>query len=415
MYSQKAMQNNGLGWMKFLLVSMLLGYFTVAVPQAKGTEARDVSLSVGFHDGMTLAAYKMITVNGQAPAGITLDVKLVKDNTTLTMARVTSNRDGNWQVLLAEQEPGGPYQLKVSHGERFKVINDIYIGQADLKVRNPQGGIILSTRISDGMLLQPGENIALNGFAQPGRTIDIKLIKNSNTLTMARVQAGREGKWQVTMPGQKAGGPMELNVTDGSQTKMVKGIIIGQADIKPAPVAADELVVKKVTDVTKPIAKLREQLPKPETPKEKNHSQEINREFLQAQFDDTSWPMANLTSLDKMPKNETLIARKHVHFAIDPQVVSLSIGQENQIKQIYINGQVLETSEWQHDPMKIKVASGMFHSGDNVIALLSEKNWDNTRFIGTTGRFNLIIDQFSLELSSNWSVFHSTDTQEQAK
>ena len=116
-----------------------------------------------------------------------------------------------------------------------------------------------------------------------------------------------------------------------------------------------------------------------------------------------------MTSLQDIPKSETLIARKHVHFAIDPQVVSLSVGQTNQIQQIYINGQALDAAQWQRNPIKIQVPSGIFRSGDNVIVLLSKKQWDNTRFIGTTGRFNLNIDNFNLELSSNWSVFYSSE------
>ena len=115
----------------------------------------------------------------------------------------------------------------------------------------------------------------------------------------------------------------------------------------------------------------------------------------------------NLASMEGAAKGETLIARKHVHFAIDPEVVSLSVGKANQIKQIYINGQALNSQDWQYNPLKIAVPSELFRSGDNVIALVSHQQWDNTQFIGKSARFNLSIDQFNLELSSNWSIFQA--------
>ncbi|WP_166425361.1 DUF1533 domain-containing protein [Paraglaciecola sp. 20A4] len=409
MWSHKAIQSNGLGWVKIFIVPVLLGCIFSVIRQAHGADTSDIVLSERFVDGMTLPAYKMLEVSGQAPNGRTLDVKLVKNNVTVTMARVTVNSDGNWNISLNEQPPSGPYQLKISDDDRSKVINDIYIGQDDYKGRNPKGGIILTTRLRDDMLLQPGEAIDVSGLAEPGRSIDIKLIKEQVTFTMARVHAGRDGQWRVTMPAQNAGGPFQLEVTDGTHNEKVNGIIIGRADIKKAPVVTKEIVEKKPSSNN--IAKTDRKL-KPVAAiidKPKSVPSQIKSEFLQQQFDDSSWPLVNLTSLEKLPKNEPLVVRKHVHFAIDPQVVSLSVGQANQIKQIYINGQMLEATDWQQNPIKIAVPNGMFRSGDNVIALISKDQWDNTRFIGTTGRFNLNIDNFNLELSSNWSVFFSPE------
>ena len=407
MWSHKAIHSNGLGWVRAFIVPILLGCIFGVMRQAHGADTSDIVLFEGFVDGMTLPAYKMLVISGQAPIGRTLDVKLVKDNVTVTMARVTVNSDGNWNISLNEQVPSGPYQLKISDDERSKVINDIFIGQDDYRARNPKGGIILTTHLRDDMLLQPGETINVSGLAEPGRLIDIKLIKDQETFTMARVQAARDGQWRVTMAAQNAGGPFQLDVTDGTHSERVNGIIIGRADIKKAPIVSEKTVKKKATihNVVKASSE-----PKPAiSEKPKRVPNQIKDEFFLQQFDDSSWPLANLTSLQDIPKSETLIARKHVHFAIDPQVVSLSVGQTNQIEQIYINGQALDAAQWQRNPIKIQVPSGIFRSGDNVIVLLSKKQWDNTRFIGTTGRFNLNIDNFNLELSSNWSVFYTSE------
>lgn len=206
--------------------------------------------------------------------------------------------------------------------------------------------------------------------------------------------------------GSRTGGPFQLNVTDGTHLKTIKGIIIGRSDIKKKPVAARQRVAKnsRTSDLVAVISE-----PKPlqsVAVEQENVFSQIETEFLQQQFDDSSWSLVNLTSLKGLPKSETLLARKYVHFAIEPQVVSLSIGRANQIKQIIINGQTLDGQDWQKNPLQIKVPVGMFQSGDNVIALISVKHWDNTRFIGSSGRFNITIDQFTLELTSNWRVFY---------
>lgn len=403
MLSDNAIKNNPL-WLKTGLVGlMLLGFFFSNTRQAQGVEVNDIVLA-DLVDGVTLPAYKILNITGRAPAGRTLDIKLVKDNSLITMATVLVNRDGNWQVSLIEQAPGGPYQLRILDGEQTKVVNDIFIGKADHQSRNPMGDLILSTGLIDDMILQPGQAIEINGLSEPGRTVDIKLIKEQQTATMARVQAGRDGQWQVTMPAQRAGGPFQLHVTDGTASKTLKGIIIGRADIKKKSVTTSETVAKilpapeRVDVFSEP-----KRLQSVATEQQRVFSQ-IKTEFLQPQFDDSSWSVANLTSLEGLPKSATLLARKDVHFAITPQVVRLSIGRAHQIEQIIINGQPLNGEDWQKNPLKINVPVGMFQSGDNIIALISVNQWNNTRFIGASGRFNMTIDQFTLELSNNWRV-----------
>jgi hypothetical protein len=403
----------------------------------QGAQYDGFEFNTRFYDGMSVPAYKLINVSGVGNKGTKIDVKLLKKGATVTMARATINESGIWQVSLRQQPPSGPYQISISDGTHRKVINDLYVGRQDFEARNPMGGIILSTHLKDGMLLQPHEAIKVSGLAEPGRTIDIKLKRENETLTMARVQVDRSGHWQVTMAGQKAGGPFSLSVTDSTHYETVRGIIIGHADVKAAPEVKQKLASstlkeqsadavepeltdaqgkrKNTLDMEKPavpetsspkqaVTEPEKSQPLAKTP---SKATQIKNEFLQPQFDDLAWPLVNLNALESVPNNAPLVARKHVHFAIEPQEVSLSVGQANQIQQIYINGQALDSDEWRSNPLKIKVPSDLFRSGDNVIALVSLQEWDNTRFIGKSGRFNLSIDQFNLELSNNWSVFHA--------
>lgn len=372
MWCNRVVKSKGVSWVKIALISLALGGLVGVSSQINAAESSGVELSENFVDGMTLPAYKAIEVSGRAPQGHTLDVKLVSNNDTVTMARVTVKSDSNWYVSLNPQSPGGPYQLKVIDNKRTAVVNDIYIGPKTSKLRNPDGGITLSSVFRDNMHLQPGEEIKVSGFTEPRSSLDIKLIKNRTTHTMARVQAASDGQWQVTMPAQNAGGPFQLVVSNGSHKKVIRGIIIGQADIK--------VIV----------------------------SNPIKNEFLEPEFDDSSWPLVKLTSLDKQPNNATLLARKRLNFASAPKSFSFSLGDNHQVKQIYINGKLLDTKGWQNNPLKINVPSNMFKSGVNLVALVSKKNWDNTQFVGTSGRFTININNHQLDVSSNWHVFNSS-------
>ena len=420
--------------MRFLSI-ICVSVTLMSVDSLHAAQYDGFALDANIDDGMNVPAYKLLKISGVGDKGEKIDVKLLKDGATVTMARATINDTGNWQVSLREQPPGGPYQLIISDGKHSKFVNDLYVGKRDLQARNPMGQIILSTRLKDNMHLQPHEAIHVSGLAEPGRKIDIKLKREDETLTMARVRVDGTGRWQVTMAGQKAGGPFSLSVTDSTHYKTVNGIIIGHADVKPAPEVKQTLASNTVkeqsadkvepefndaqeeqkTKQTKPAAPEPPPVKKAVTEPEKdlalakveNKAVPIKSEFFEPKFDDLAWPLVNLNALESVPNNTPLVARKHVHFAIEPEEVSLSVGQANQIQKIYINGQALDSDEWQSNPLKIKVPSDLFRSGDNVIALVSLQEWDNTRFIGKSGRFNLSIDQFNLELSNNWSVFHA--------
>lgn len=398
-------KNSYLDQIKGIMTATLLVFVCSISRQTQGAGTNDIELSKGFKHGLTLAAYKPLEINGKATPGRTLDVKLQSDKITITMARVMVNRDGSWAVSLLEQAPGGPYQLKITDGDQSRIVHDVFIGRADQVGLNPEGELILSTRIYDNMVLQPGDAIDINGRGEPGRTVDIKLIKKQAIVTMARAQIGSDGQWQVRMSAQEAGGPFELKVSDSKHYKTVKGIIIGRADTKETPLVVSEKLAHNSNTPEPDEAVSKEKTEQKAVSEQESIANNIASEFLQVRFDDSSWSLVNLMSMPNLPENDRLIARKYLHLAVEPQEVKLSIGQENQIEQIIINGQILDAAQWQKNPLQIKVPSGVFRSGDNIICLVSAQQWDNTRFLGSAGRLTISIDQFNLDFSSNWRVF----------
>jgi len=83
------------------------------------------------------------------------------------------------------------------------------------------GQVRLPRLVSDGMVLQRETPVRIWGWAGAGEKIRLSL--NSN---LYHAVASVEGKWQITLPAQKAGGPFEMEITASNQIKL-KNILFG--------------------------------------------------------------------------------------------------------------------------------------------------------------------------------------------
>ena len=81
--------------------------------------------------------------------------------------------------------------------------------------------IKLPSLISDGMVLQRDSRINIWGWASTGEKVTVKFIgKTYRTIT------DPEGKWKITLPSVKAGGPYVMEIT-GNNKITLKDILIG--------------------------------------------------------------------------------------------------------------------------------------------------------------------------------------------
>ncbi len=76
---------------------------------------------------------------------------------------------------------------------------------------------------SHGAVLQQGKALPIWGWADPGSTITVSF--RGRTLSATTSPAG---KWSVSLPSQKPGGPDELVLGDGSQTLTLTNILVGE-------------------------------------------------------------------------------------------------------------------------------------------------------------------------------------------
>ena len=80
----------------------------------------------------------------------------------------------------------------------------------------------LPALLSDGAVLQRGRPLPLHGWAEAGADVTVHLGRKSFKTT-----AAPSGRWQVTLPAQKAGGPLTLTVESGSERVEVKDVWLG--------------------------------------------------------------------------------------------------------------------------------------------------------------------------------------------
>lgn len=104
--------------------------------------------------------------------------------------------------------------------------------RADAKVKLP-------ALISDGMVLQREQPVKVWGTADVGENITVTLQKKSYHAT-----ADAGGRWSITLPPQKAGGPYRMQINDIELNDLLIGdvwLCSGQSNM--------ELPVRRVTDM----------------------------------------------------------------------------------------------------------------------------------------------------------------------
>jgi sialate O-acetylesterase len=75
---------------------------------------------------------------------------------------------------------------------------------------------------SDGMVLQRNKPIPVWGWADANEKVEIRFNKQTKTII-----ADQNGKWNINLNAEKAGGPFELSIT-GKNTITIKNVLVGE-------------------------------------------------------------------------------------------------------------------------------------------------------------------------------------------
>lgn len=96
----------------------------------------------------------------------------------------------------------------------------------------------LPALVSDGMVLQNGQQLIVWGYADPGETVSLTFLKKKYT-----TDADTKGCWKIDLPPLKAGGPYTMSIND----IQLKDILVGDVWLCSGQ-SNMELPVLRVTD-----------------------------------------------------------------------------------------------------------------------------------------------------------------------
>ena len=81
--------------------------------------------------------------------------------------------------------------------------------------------VVLPVLVSDGMVLQRNAPLTIWGKADPSEKVCVKFQKKQYKVT-----ADENGKWAVTLPAMKAGGPYSMTINDIVLNDILVGDVI---------------------------------------------------------------------------------------------------------------------------------------------------------------------------------------------
>jgi sialate O-acetylesterase len=83
----------------------------------------------------------------------------------------------------------------------------------------------LPSFFTDHLVLQQQTKTGIWGWATPGKTVTVNTGWNK---TNYKAAADKDGNWKVMVTTPKYGGPYEITINDGDETKVLKDILIGE-------------------------------------------------------------------------------------------------------------------------------------------------------------------------------------------
>lgn len=86
-------------------------------------------------------------------------------------------------------------------------------------------GFSLAGLFSDGMVLQRNAAAPIWGWAEPGTTVS---VSPSWTKTRYKATAGDDGRWEVIVNTDEAGGPFTVEIRAGKERRIVRDVLIGE-------------------------------------------------------------------------------------------------------------------------------------------------------------------------------------------
>ena len=365
-----------------------------------------VTLPHIFSDHMVLQQKIPVPIWGWANKGEKIQVSF-NGQTLLTRA----DSKGQWKVILAPMEAGGPYEL-IIRGKNTLTLHDILIGEVWICSGQSNMEWPLS-QVKDG-----AHEVASANYPQ------IRLFTVPKKMSAVPLNDLDNGKWVLCTPQTAAGFSAvgyffgrhlhhELNVPIGLINSSWGGTIVETWMSREASMADPDLsewlskagdlnLEKAQAEATQKIAEWYHNL-------EKN-DKGLNEKWFAADFDDASWKEMNLPCLwesNYLPGHDGVVwFRKEIILSeVDALGEStLELGPIDDSDFSFINGISIGSTNNQYNvPRAYKVSAGVLRKGKNVIAI---RIIDTGGGGGMWGEKNQLFLQLAsgkkIDLSGNW-------------
>jgi len=113
---------------------------------------------------------------------------------------------------------------------------------------NPAADLRLPLLISDGMVVQRDTEIPMWGWARPGQVVSVSMGQEHASGT-----ADADGRWRLLLPPKPAGGPFELEIVAGNESRTITDVMVGDVWVASGQ-SNMQFELEKVTDAQAELA-----------------------------------------------------------------------------------------------------------------------------------------------------------------
>jgi sialate O-acetylesterase len=366
----------------------------------------ELTLARLFSEHMVLQREQENRVWGSAAPGAKVEVCV-----STKCSQTTATDTGAWQVTLAAQAAGGPFEMQVSTAGDTQSITDIWFG--DVWLASGQSNMEWKM---DWDIDNLEAEYADSNYPQ------IRFFDVDNRTSEVEEETLDSGAWlpasRQTVPGFSAVAWLFAKHNHLDKNVPV-GIIESNWGGTPAEAWVSRAGLAKIPAYADRSAALYDNLDDLDALIEENEENKAEKYRRLAApdeglrlgvhrpgYDDSDW--ATVSFPGSTTFNDIIWLRRH--FTLDDvpaDGVALELGDLVQEAFIYVNGQLIASEDNRTQAMRYDLPASLLQQGDNLIAVRIGNSWNNQPGIGARGNLELDLGERQVPLNDGW-VYSTT-------
>lgn len=365
-----------------------------------------LSLARLFGEHMVLQREQPNRVWGRATPGSTVEV-CVSDN----CSRGDADDAGAWEVTLAAQAAGGPFEMQVTSGDDRHSVADVYFGdvwlasgQSNMEWKMDWDVDHLEAEYADSNYPQIRFFDVANRTSQvEEETLDSGAWRRASRQTVPEFSAVA---WLFAKHNHRDRN-VAVGIIESNWGGTPAEAWVSRAGLAKIPLYAQRsaAVYGDLDDLDAMIAK-----------NEENKAEKYRRLAAADEglalgvhrpgYDDSDWSAVSFPTSTSF--EDILWLRRH--FTLDEvpaSGIALELGDLVQEVFIYVNGELVAREDYRSQATRHELPASSLREGDNLIAVRIGNSWNNQPGIGAQGDLKLDLGQHQLALNDGW-VYSTT-------